>query len=455
MRRVASVARVSAVRTDLVLYSHLMSSVSRLRAILSTAFSARGLSNGEQEFFEELMAHKPQLVNLYDVGPRNPQEQRELESGMFTYATVFERDENMFGTGKIVLNGRSVAVNADFAKQAVFISQQLDCSERYVAGLLQDVMTHNPNLSQAQCIEAAIMEYHTRRREIAECLGTILQAAERAETADASPLQQRLDMFVRQQLLNIGGRAGAGLSLAMKVFQEIHNVGNALNKAQVARQNAKSETIPPSQGTFPVCSHRSYTQSLVCCHFAGANAGLGADILNARCESLKYERRALAVALFLLSRMGHLSSKEIPKLVDWLQANPRHPMVHYLLPTVLVAFDIVDPNSPSGQARKILFGDGALVADMKRKLDASKEWSEPGLKATILLQWTLFLAAVRRADPALENTEGFRSDELETQIWNAVQGDCFTYLGRMLTLFQRRHTARALTSYASSVLAIS
>ena len=110
-------------------------------------------------------------------------------------------------------------------------------------------------------------------------------------------------------------------------------------------------------------------------------------------------------------------------------------MVHYLLPTVLVAFDIVDPNSPSGQARKILFGDGALVADMKRKLDASKEWSEPGLKATILLQWTLFLAAVRRADPALENTEGFRSDELETQIWNAVQGDCFTYLGRMLTLF--------------------
>ncbi|RPD60781.1 hypothetical protein L227DRAFT_653063 [Lentinus tigrinus ALCF2SS1-6] len=392
-----------------------MSSVSRLRAILSSAFSARGLPNGEQEFFEELMAHKPQLVNLYDVGPRNPQEQRELESG------------------KIVLNGRSVAVNADFAKQAVFISQQLDCSERYVAGLLQDVMADNPNLTQEQCIEAAIMEYHTRRREIAECLDTILQAAERAETADASPLQQRIDMFVRQQLLNLGGRAGAGLSLAMKVFQEIHNVGNALTKAQAVRQNAKSETVPPSQA---------------------ANAGLGADILNARCESLKYERRTLAVALFLLSRMGHLSSKEIPKVVDWLQANPRHPMVYYLLPTVLVAFDIVDPNLPSGQARKRLFGDGALVADMKRKFDVSKEWSEPGLKATILLQWTLFLTAVRRADPALENTDGFRSDELETQIWNAVQGDCFTYLARMLTLFQRRQTAQPLTSYASSVLTI-
>ena len=60
----------------------LMSSVSRFRAVLSSAFSSRGLPNGEQEFFEELMAHRPQLVNLYDVGPRNPQEQRELESGM-------------------------------------------------------------------------------------------------------------------------------------------------------------------------------------------------------------------------------------------------------------------------------------------------------------------------------------------------------------------------------------
>ena len=64
-----------------------MASVSRLREVLSAAFSLRGLPNGEQEFFEELMAHRPQLVNLYDVGPRNPQEQRELESGAYGSCT--------------------------------------------------------------------------------------------------------------------------------------------------------------------------------------------------------------------------------------------------------------------------------------------------------------------------------------------------------------------------------
>lgn len=155
-----------------------------------------------------------------------------------------------FVLGKITIDGRSVAVNGDFAKQTLFISQQLECSERYAAGLLQNVMTHNPNYTPERCIEAVIMEYHTRRRELADCLGTILQAAELAETGDALPLHQRIDMFVRQQLLYPGGSSGPGLSLAMKLFQEIHNVGNTLAKALVARQNAKSETVAPTQGEW-------------------------------------------------------------------------------------------------------------------------------------------------------------------------------------------------------------
>ncbi|KAL1938972.1 hypothetical protein VTO73DRAFT_11125 [Trametes versicolor] len=391
-----------------------MASVSRLRAILQSAFGSRGLPNGEQEFFEELMAHKPQLVNLCDIGARNPQEQRELQ------------------TGKILINGRSVAVNADFARQTEFISQQLDCSERYVAGLLQHVMTHNPNLTSEQTIEGVILEYHTRRRETAECLRILLEAAENAERADAPPLYHRINQFVRQQLLQGGGRTATGLSLAMKIFQEIHNVGNALAKAQAARQNARSETVVPNQGV---------------------NGSLSVDILNARCDSLNNERRTLALALFFLGRMGLLSSKEIPKIVDWLSANARHPMVCYLLPVVLAAFDSVDPNSPGGRARKNFFEDGSLVPEMQRKLDLSKDWAEPGLKATVLLKWTLFLTTMRRADPSLENTAGFKSDELETQIWNAVQGNCFTYLARTLTL-QKRQTGYPSTSYASSVLAL-
>lgn len=58
-----------------------MASVSQLRSGLLSAFSSRGLQNGEQQLFQELRAHRALLMNIYDVGPRNQQEERELQSG--------------------------------------------------------------------------------------------------------------------------------------------------------------------------------------------------------------------------------------------------------------------------------------------------------------------------------------------------------------------------------------
>ncbi|OCH88950.1 hypothetical protein OBBRIDRAFT_888752 [Obba rivulosa] len=387
-----------------------MASLAHLRTLILSAFNARGLQNGEQEFFEELMAHKPQLVNLFDVGPRNPQEQREIESG------------------KVVVNGRSLAVNSDFARQVIFISQQLDCSERYVAGLLHEVVSQNPNLNQQSTIEATILEFHNRRRQLAECLRYIFEAAEVAETHDASPFYGRLDYFVRTQLVPASG----GLSFASKVFQEIHNLGNVLAKVQNARQNARSETVVPS---------------------AQNNTGsLSADILNARCDSLRFERRTLAVMLYLMGRMGFLGPSEVKKMVDWLEVNYRHPMTYYILSTVLAAFDLVSPTSAGGKARKVLISDTSFISYMKRKLDVSTEWKEPGLKATVLLKWTIFLTEARHQNPTLENSDGFKTDELETQIWNAVQSDCFTYLLRVVAQLQKKQATYPSVSYAAATL---
>ncbi|TFY64741.1 hypothetical protein EVJ58_g2418 [Rhodofomes roseus] len=367
-----------------------MASVTQLRTLLLSAFSPRGLQNGEQEFFEELMAHKPLLTNLYDIGPRNPQEQRELE------------------TGKISVNGRPHAVNPDFARQALFISQELNVSERYVTSLLQNVMSANPNVPMERCIEATILEFHTRRRHLADCLRYIFEATQLAETVGIPALYVRVEMF------------------------EIHSLGNVIEKVQAARQNAKSDTAAPGQGVQP---------------------SLGADILAARCDSLKYERRTLAMALYFIGRLGFLSPDELRRLVDWLDANPRHPMTFYILPAVLSAFDIVRPDANSGMARKLVVSDRGFMSYMKKKLDIGTEWKEPGLKASILLKWTLFLAEMRQRNPSLEDVDGFKTEELETQIWNAVQGDCFTYLLRMVARLQKTHSAYPPTSFASNLLA--
>ncbi len=59
-----------------------MASISHLRAVILSSLNSGGDQDGYQEFFEELMAGKQQLINLYNIGPRSPQEQKEVESGM-------------------------------------------------------------------------------------------------------------------------------------------------------------------------------------------------------------------------------------------------------------------------------------------------------------------------------------------------------------------------------------
>lgn len=150
--------------------------------------------------------------------------------------------------------------------------------------------------------------------------------------------------------------------------------------------------------------------------------------------------------------MGYIQPAEILSMVDWLEKNPHHAMVYFVLPALLSCFDIVDPSSPGGQARRKLALDANLRSSMKRKLAGQVEWKEPGLKAALLLKWTLFLTENRHRDHSLEDKDGFKAEELETQVWNAVQGDCFVYLARMVAISQRKRGDAPPSSFAGAIL---
>ncbi len=57
-----------------------MNAIHRLRDVLSRTLSSPEISN-EQELFDQLMVQKSSLLKLFEVGPRNPQEQNEIASG--------------------------------------------------------------------------------------------------------------------------------------------------------------------------------------------------------------------------------------------------------------------------------------------------------------------------------------------------------------------------------------
>ena len=148
--------------------------------------------------------------------------------------------------GKITVNGESAAVNTDFAKQAIFLSQQLDCSEKYVAGVLHHVMSDNPNIGPVQCMELTAATFHQRRRDLVDCLRFLLEATEASELPDTPIVYRRLGTFVKAELL-LGPRSGVSEStMARKVFKEIEQLDVLIGKADAARKNAGSNTVVPS-----------------------------------------------------------------------------------------------------------------------------------------------------------------------------------------------------------------
>ncbi|KAJ6461668.1 nucleoporin Nup186/Nup192/Nup205 [Mycena sanguinolenta] len=342
--------------------------------------------------FDELSVHKSCLLNLFDVGARNPQEQSELESG------------------KTVLNGKPAAVNADFARQVVFLSQQLETSLRVRSYFFPDNSKPPSAISPVFFTLSPLLNF---TNGVVDCLGYIFEAAEAADPSDKSSILQRIWEFVEQDLIPPTSQPG-GITLAQRIVREIQSLGNLVAKADAARKGARTSTIAPSA--------------------QGTTASLGYDILNSRYESLKYERRCLATCLSIISRLGHLSLNEIKIIVDWLSATPNQPMTFYLLTSVLSAFD---PQSPRS-SRTNLATSGDLMTFMTKKLSPSAEWKDPGLKATILLKWTLFLTDARHRNSQLEHRTGFKTEELETQVWNAVQGDAFKYLAVAVLQLERK-----------------
>lgn len=142
-----------------------------------------------------------------------------------------------------------------------------------------------------------------------------------------------------------------------------------------------------------------------------------------------------------------MTPADIQKTVDWLASNHKHPMTVYILSSVLAAFEPAASETNTNELRKKLSMDKELVSYMRRKLDhANSEWKEPELKATVLLKWTLFLTDTRHRDPPLEHIDGFKTEQLVTQIWNAVQGDSFVYLARIVTSLNRKRGGHTFSS---------
>lgn len=200
--------------------------------------------NAEFLLQQTLEDARPRLLNLLNLNPRNPSEKAEVESGT-RYYTTFAKSLLITSLGKITLSGKPTLFNNDFKLETLLLAEELDCSERYCAQLLEHVVRHGSNIAGSRISERALILHHTERASLLSCLRIILESASNQE------LEPRLVALLQRYTIDIIGHQ-YDLSdkkekgpLAIKILHEI----DALKHA-IAKQRAKLQTANAPPPTY-------------------------------------------------------------------------------------------------------------------------------------------------------------------------------------------------------------
>lgn len=145
-----------------------------------------------------------------------------------------------------MIEGKQVAVNAEFARQVLFLSQQLECSERYIAALLDEVMKENPNIDAITSLELTVELFHLRRRHLVDSLRYIVDATEAAEVSTGNQTYVRLAQYFASELVPATGGQGGSFTLSTRIWKQIEQLDGLIGRADNARRGAGSNTVAPS-----------------------------------------------------------------------------------------------------------------------------------------------------------------------------------------------------------------
>jgi nuclear pore complex protein Nup205 len=139
-----------------------------------------------------------------------------------------------------------VAINIEFARQVLFLSQQLECSERYTATLLDEVMKENPNIDATTSMEMTVELFHLRRRHLVDSLRYLVDATEAAESTGENQTYMRLAQYFITELVPASPGQGGSFTLVTRIWKQIEQLDAFIGRADNARRGAASNTVAPS-----------------------------------------------------------------------------------------------------------------------------------------------------------------------------------------------------------------
>ncbi|KAG8931084.1 hypothetical protein FRC02_003259 [Tulasnella sp. 418] len=350
----------------------------------------------EQNLYYHLEQARPKFLKLFDVPPRNPQEKRDIETG----------------TAKV--NGKSSIYNEQFKQEALFLAQELDCSELFCAELLDDVSSLE-TMGRTATAEKAVERFHLERMALLSCLRQILEAALNPTRAP-NRLTTMLQNYVAELIsmaYDLGNGRGQG-RLAEKILLEIGNLKTSIEKQRVSLLSA-----PTRASTFATPG----TQV----------AKFNETTIKFRIDALEHERRQLGHLLYIFAASRELAPSVIIKMVRWLSSSDRNEnIIFYIFIAVLATLD-PSPDVEESDEPNSLLSDREFIVPMHSLMEQTP-WKVPELKAAANLQWSLCVLESRRQDPHLQGNLRGVEEDVEKIADNGIKGDAFKYLMSIILL---------------------
>ena len=296
----------------------------------------------------------------------------------------------------------------------LLLSDTLNCSEDLAASYVSFAINSRlpQTRSAASRAEAGLVVLLNERAALLRCLHLIWRGALSGEPGlQASGVQKALERETEDLSRSSGQASQPGF--VSRIIQTIDSTKATIHTLR----NQLSQPIPPN--------------SLALASTSGSPTKLSDEAVQLRAERLDHERHALGQLLFLVAAAREMTGNDIIALAKQLQSTPSTDGVAVYTLTALLA--ALDASADSAEQLYPLFTDSAFVLEINKLVAPTSTWAAPQLKATVQLQWTVFLDAAARF---VQNFETDGGEHVDSITWSAINAGVFSFLGKAVLNFK-------------------
>ncbi|CAO3622543.1 unnamed protein product [Cunninghamella blakesleeana] len=368
------------------------------REILDIVCSARENNTSSNETVvlgHQLQRYKNTFLNLLTSIPKNNTHRQTLQAG-----TTF-------------IKGIERKVNAEFIKEAIFLSDQLDINE-YVASTL---LTCGKNMSLrtgGNAIDISVLLYYDEQVYILVAIDIILKTIKDESTNES--IRFVLHEFMTE-LMNENNDNS---------YERF--VSKLLQTSKFIKQ--QEELVSKSGSTIINGNISSLS-----------NAGtLGEEITLKRLERLTDQRIYIVQILYHIASIFTLQQQDIFAIMDILQISDLTDVTTPYFMTILLA--AISPNGcevdemDSNSNDTTLFNNINFITEFHNKL-INNLWKVPAVKSVIALQWCLFVGHAKSAYQQVDEFTTISESDRQQLIDAAIEAKAFEFLNDYILYFQQ------------------